>query len=506
MDTTSENNKRIAKNTVFLYLRMLLIMLVGLYTSRVVLQVLGVSDYGIYSVVGGVIGMLGYFNILLSGGTSRFLTVALGKGDKSLLCSTFSTSLSLALISSLIVLLLGETIGLWFVINKLNIPEGRETAAIWVYHCALITSAIAILQNPFTASIISHEKMSVYAYISIFESLAKLGIVYLLLTVSYDKLETYAVLLSLVALVNLAFYAVYCRVSFFECRLRPSIDRTLLGEMFTYSGWNMLGSISSILNNYGINILLNIFFGTIVNASRGIASQVCGLVQQFCGNFQMAARPQITKYYAVGQIQDMTDLIIANARYSAYLVLLLIVPLGMNIEGVLNMWLTEVPQYAASFILLVFLQILFFALDGPVGIGIQAVGKMKLPNILSGIVYISIFPITYIVLKLGGSPITSYVVTILTTPVILFMDVFILRKYTQFDVPLFCRKAIGSTLYVGAVSVLLPILMSFSLSGGVFATLLKLLVDFVYVAVIIFYCGLTSNDRNKVYHILRIKK
>ena len=484
---------------------MLFIMLVGLFTSRVVLQTLGISDYGIYSVVGGVIGMLGYFNIVLSGGTSRFLTFALGKGNDALLKDTFTTSLSLACFAGLLVFIFGETIGLWFVYNKLNIPIGRESAALWVYQCALFSSILAIIQNPFTASIISHEKMSIYAYLSIFESIIKLGIVYILFVVSYDKLKAYSVLLAIVALFNLIVYVVYCRKKFVECRIRAKVNKSILKEMFNYSGWNMLGSISSILNNYGVNILLNLFFGTIVNAARGIANQVSGIVQQFCGNFQMAARPQITKYYANDEKDLMIDLVMSNAKYSAYLVLLLIIPLGANIDGILNIWLVEVPEYTSSFILLVFLQILFYAIDGPIGIGIQSVGKMKLPNLLSGIVYVAIFPITYVVLKLGGSPITSYVVSIVSTPIILILDFCILKKYTSIKISTFINKVVLKVTLVAMLSLVIPIILYFTVSGGHATTVVLFFIDLVYVALVIFLLGIPRDLQIKAFQIIKGK-
>ena len=481
---------------------MLFIMLVGLFTSRVVLQTLGISDYGIYSVVGGVIGMLGYFNIVLSGGTSRFLTFALGKGNDALLRDTFETSLSLACFAGILVFILGETIGLWFVYSKLNIPLGRETAALWVYQCALFSSILVIIQNPFTASIISHEKMSVYSYLSIFESISKLGIVYILFVVSVDKLKAYSVLLAIVAIFNLIVYAVYCRKTFVECRIRAKVNKSILKEMFNYSGWNMLGSISSILNNYGVNILLNLFFGTIVNAARGIANQVSGIVQQFCGNFQMAARPQITKYYANDEKDLMIDLIMLNAKYSAFLVLLLIIPLGANIDGILDIWLVEVPEYSSSFILLVFLQILFYAIDGPIGIGIQSVGKMKLPNLLSGIVYVAIFPITYIVLNWGGSPITSYIVSIATTPIIFTLDFWILKKYTAIKLSTFINKVVLKVVLVAVLTLVIPVILYLTISGGKVTTIILFLIDLVYVASIIFLLGIPKEIQKKAFHII----
>lgn len=332
MPTTIDNNKRIAKNTIYLYLRMLLTMSVGIYTSRIVLKTLGVSDFGVYNVMGGVIGMLGYVNTLLAGGTSRFLTIGLGEGNPAKLKLTFSTTFVLTMLTAGLVIVLGETIGLWFVNNYLNIAENRMEAANWVYQCALISSALTITQSPFTASVISHEKMSIYAYMSILDALMKLGIVYMLLAFDFDKLKLYAFLMLVVNFIDIVIYRTYCIRKFAECAFSLKFDTDTFKKMFNFSGWNMLGSLSAVLMNQGVSIILNIFFGTVINAAKGVSNQVNNIVQQLYSNFQLAARPQIMKYYAQRQYDEMFKLMTNASKYCAFLLLCIIVPLLINIS------------------------------------------------------------------------------------------------------------------------------------------------------------------------------
>lgn len=454
-----DNNKRIAKNTIFLYIRMLLVMAVSLYTSRVVLQVLGVSDYGVYNVMGGIIGMLGYVNTLLSGATSRFLTIDLGKGNLNNLKLTFSISNLLCVASSIIFLILGETVGLWFMNTQLNIDPLRIDAANWVYQCALLSSVFTVLQSPFSASIIAHEKMNIYAYMSIFDVIMKLSIVYVLIVFDIDKLKLYSLLLFTVNIINYIIYSSYARRKFEEASLRLAYNKEKIKEMFSYSGWNMIILFANMLNNYGLNILLNMFFGTIVNAARGLALQVNQVASQLYSNFQTASRPQIMKYYAQGNLNGMSNLICNTSKYSGLLLLCLIIPVFCNIDGLLKIWLGQIPEYTSWFVRVILLQTLFSAIDYPVGMGIQAVGKMKLPNLTVSIIYLLVFPLTYIFLKLGAGPITSYVIYIASAPFILLVDLLIFRKYTGFDILLFVRNTLFPLLKVIIISIfiVLPI-------------------------------------------------
>lgn len=496
---SQDTKKRIAKNTLFLYLRMFVTMCVGFFTSRIVLQALGLSDYGIYNVMGGVLGMLGYIDALLSGGTSRFLTIALGAGDHKLLKSTFSTAAILAIISALIILILGETIGLWFMNYKLNIPIGRLDAANWVYQFALLSMCLSVIQTPYSASIISHERMGVYAYMSIYDVVMKLLIVYSLYAFDYDKLKLYASLLFGVSLTGFIIHQVYCVRKFEECKFRFIFKKELLKEMFVFSGWNMVASFSGILNNYGINILLNIFFGTIINASRAIALQVSSIVQQFNFNFQMASRPQVMKYYAQGQIAEMSDMIIANARFCTLMLLCLAIPICFNVEGLLLIWLGQVPAFAPDFIILVVIQVLIMSLDYPLGFGIHAVGKMKLPNMTTGIINLMIFPISYVALKFGAGPVASYVIYICVSPLILISDLWILHRYIGFDWKRFVFKSIRPVLLISLLACIVPMILKPLIDNHIwYMSLGSAFVSFLYTAIVCYYLGLNKTQRVRV--------
>lgn len=318
MSINRENNKRIAKNTLLLYIRMLFIMVVSLYTSRIVLATLGISDYGIYNVVGGIVIMLSFLNGAMSSATQRYLTFELGKGNFSRFQSVFSTTIQIHVLLSLCIILLAETIGLWFLLNKMQIPVNRLTASIWVYQCSIITAVISIMSVPYNAAVIAHERMSAFAYISVLEVALKLIIVILLPMINCDRLITYSLLIMLVQLLIRLCYSIYCNRHIKEAKYKHRYERNLMKEIFSFAGWSFVGHFASVMHTQGVNVLLNMFFGPIVNAARGIAVQVQMAVFQFCGNFQTALNPQITKTYAQGDLESMNRLIYRSTRFSFF--------------------------------------------------------------------------------------------------------------------------------------------------------------------------------------------
>lgn len=497
MSDISINNKRIAKNTAILYFRLIITTLVSLYTTRVVLRTLGASDYGVFDVMGGVIGMLGYFNTILSGSVSRFLTIDLGRGDRIQLKSTFSMCNTLSMCGIVCVFLLAETIGVWFVSNKLNIDPLRMDAAMWVYQCAVISALITLYQMPFSASIIAHEDMSIYGMMSIIDAILKLVIVFGIVNTTHDKLKIYAVLLLLVHLVNAILYWVYCKKKYPETNFSFSFDKAKFSAMFNYSGWTTIGSIAGILNNYGITILINIFFGTILNAARGVASMVSSVVDRMFSGFQTASKPQIFKYYGSGDIGSMANLVTNTSKYSGFLVLLCLIPIVAHIDGLLNIWLGDkVPDYTSAFVRCVVFQSFLRSLDYPIGAGIQAVGKMKLPNLTTSFLYLVVFPITYISFRLGANPVSGYLVFICSLPLIICVDLLILRYYTGFNISLFLKNAILPQIKVLAFGSALPVLLELVFtSHSIIAVLGKTLLSVLYVAATVFFLGLTKENR-----------
>lgn len=506
MNQYSSNNKRIAKNSLYLYIRMFVIMAVSLYTTRVILKVLGASDYGVFDVMGGIIGILGYVNMLLAGGTSRFLTIDLGRGDMKELKNTFAMCNTLALTAGVIILILGETIGLWFMESKLNINPERIDAAMWVYQCALFSSVFSVFSSPYMASIIAHEKMSVYAYMSIIEAVLKLAIVFLLFFFNVDKLKLYAFLLFLTHLVVFILYAAYSLKKFEECTVKCKFNKEKIAEMLTFSGWGMIGALAYLLNNYGISILLNIFFGTVVNAARGIAVQINTVIQKFYTNFQTAARPQIVKYYAQNDIVGMSNLINNTSKYSGFLLLCLIVPIVAGLRGLLTLWLSEFPKETAFFVICLLSQSLLTAIDLPVGQGIMAVGKMKLPNITTAILNLSVFPLTYFAFKMGANPTAGYLIYILSSPFVLIVDLWILNKYIGFNRTLFFRRTLLPVICLSIAGLAPALLVSYRLIYETWiGSILIVLCSFLWMAILIFFFGLSKTIRYNMIRIMREK-
>lgn len=394
-----DSNRRIAKNTVALYFRMILVMCVSLYTSRVVLQTLGIEDYGIYNVVGGVVTMLGFLNGTLSGAGSRFITFALGKDNMEEVRKTFSTVLFIHILLSIFILILAETIGLWFVCNKLVIPTERMSAALWVYHCSILSTIVSLLSVPYNALIIAHERMTAFAYISIVEVVMKLLIVFLLMYIPMDKLAVYAVLILLVQVLIRIIYNIYCICHFDESKEKPRYHPILFKEIIVYAGWTLNGYVAIIGYTQGLNVLLNLFFGPVVNAARGIAVQVQSAVNQFVSGFQTAVKPQIIKSYASDDLTHMHQLIIALSKYGVYLMLLIVFPLYICINPILHLWLGVVPEYTADFVRIMLLVAMVEPLRGAMISGIHATGDIRKFQIWEGTILLSIVPIAYFLLK-----------------------------------------------------------------------------------------------------------
>lgn len=411
--SVSDNSKRIAKNSVALYFQMLLSMLVGLYTSRVILNALGVDDFGLFNVVGGVVAMFGLLNSAMSSSTSRFLTFELGAGDQSRLKTVFTTSLITHLLIAFLVCLLAETIGLWFMSTQMQIAPERMEAAYWVFHLMIAGTFLSILSVPYGASIIAHEKMSIYAYFSILDVTFKLIIVFLLQAIDFDKLKIYAVLLLAVQVIMQAIYMIYCLRHFEETRLSRSdfkCDKPLLKEMTSFAGWSLFGDSAFLMFTQGVNILLNIFFGTAVNAARGIAVQVQGVLMRFISNFQTAINPQITKSYASNDLVYMHKLIYASSKYSFFMLLILSLPVFFEAENILRWWLKIVPDHTVNFIRIILLISLIESLANPLIVSAKATGKIKRYQSILGSFLLLIVPISYIVLKLGGKPESVFLV------------------------------------------------------------------------------------------------
>lgn len=506
MSDTSQNNKRIAKNTLLLYVRMLFIMAVNLYTSRVVLHVLGVEDFGIYNVVGGVVAMFSVISGSLSAAISRFITYELGKGDKEKLTRIFSSSVTIQLGLGLIILILAEAIGVWFLNSKMTIPVNRMYAANWVFQLSIFTFVINLISLPYNAVIIAHERMSAFAYISIFEVIAKLIIVYLLLLSPMDKLVFYAMLMAFVALIIRLVYGYYCKRHFEECIFYFIFDKALLKNMFGFAGWNFLGAGSSLLMTQGVNILINMFFGVTFNAARGIAVQVDSAVQQFVNNFTTAVNPQITKSYASEDLVYMHKLVCIGSKYSFFLTWFFALPLLFETDMILNIWLNNVPEYASLFLRLTLCVSLVSVISNTLVTSMLATGNIKRYQIIVGGLGMSVFILSYVFYKMGMPVEAAYIINILVFILQLVCRLFLLRGMIKLKIRYFWEKTLSKDLIVVLFSSLAPLALYLMFEDNIARFFAILVACVVSNMCVMYLLGMSSNERNmfKAY-IIKIR-
>ena len=506
------NNKRIAKNTLLLYFRMLFIMAINLYTSRIVLKILGIEDFGIYNAVGGIVAMFGFLTSAMSISTQRYITYELGKNNLKQLNKIFNTSITIHAIISVIILILAETIGLWFLYNKMTIPIERINAALWTYQASIASAIILIMSVPYNATIIAHEKMSAFAYISVLEVVLKLAIVYLLLIGSFDKLKLYSILILIVQLIIRIIYGQYCKKHFLETKIHFIKDKSLFKEMLSFAGWNLWGNCAGIASTQGVNILLNIFFGPHINAARGIAVQVQGAVNQFASNFQTAINPQITKSYAQGDYNYMHNLIFSSSKFTFYLLLLLTLPLQIETKTILNFWLGTVPDYTEIFLRLILCVTLIDATANPLVVSALATGKVKIYQTIVGSILFSIFPLSYIFLKAGTNPILVFIIHLLICILAFIIRLIIIHSIINLSLIEYFKKVILKLLLVSSISVSILIgLKNIFNDSNISNFIILCFASTVIVTAFTYSIGLNKNEkiliRKKIKHILfKIKK
>ena len=492
---SSHNNKRIAKNTLLLYFRMLFMMLVSLYTSRVILNVLGVEDFGIYNVVGGVVAMFGFINGSMSSATQRYITFALGKGDKKRLQTVFCTTLQIHTLIAAIIVILGETIGLWFLYNKMQIPADRMDAAFWVLQCSIISTVIMIVSVPYNAAIIAHEKMSAFAYISVLEVVLKLAIVYMLVVFSIDKLILYAFLILAIQVLIRFCYSIYCHKHFKETKYIHVWDKALFKEMTGFAGWSIFGNLSGVLFTQGLNMLLNVFFGPVVNAARAVAVQVQNAIQQFVSNFQMALNPQITKTYAQNQKEEMHKLMYRSARFSFYLLFFLSLPVLFETDFILTIWLKTVPDNTVIFLRIMICTSLIYAIANPLIVANQATGKVKRYQAVCGSILLMILPISYILLLLGCPAYSVFIAHFVMEAIAQLARMIMLRPLIGIGLKDYIVN-IYSRIALVVVSELIPPFIAYNVMGsGIVRFFVLGIICVMSVSVCAYYLGLNSNER-----------
>lgn len=506
MSSISENNKRIARNTLFLYFRMGIILLVSLYTSRMVLKYLGVEDFGIYNVVGGVTSLMTIVNTSMTIATNRYLAFHVGKGEPEQLHKTFCITFTIYSYLCVLFFVLAETIGLWFLNTHLNIPTDRMIAANWIYQFTIFSVINSLLADPYNAAIVAHEHMGIYAYVSIFEYSLKLGVVLCLPFISYDKLIAYAAMYLVVRLIVTMIYRVYCIRKFPECRFRYYHDSAMFREILSYSGWNLFGAGAAAAKGAGVNILLNIFFTASVNAARGIAGQVNGALEMFVSNFTFAVRPQITKYYAQDNLEEMFKLVIRSTKFSWFLLWMVKLPMLIEASMLIKLWLGQLPDYVVSFTRMTILLSAIGAISSPIMTVIHATGRIKFYQFVVGMLQIMIVPICYIVLKWGGNPLSVYVVALLVDLVAIVVRLCIAKKLIP-SLPMrrYVREIFWPITIVGICASVIPVCFHVYFTMTLVHAIINCAIAVLSTVVVAYSIGLRYDERAYLIGILKTK-
>lgn len=500
------NNRRIAKNTLVLYVRMLFLMMVSLYTSRVILNALGVEDYGIYNVVGGIVTMFTILSGSLSAAISRFITFELGTGDKDKLKKIFSSSITIQVGLALVIAVLAESVGLWFLNEKMVIPDGRLAAANWCFQFSIITFGINLINVPYHAAIIAHERMSAFAYMSILEAIGKLIIAWCISVNPIDRLVFYGLMLAILSCVIRLIYAWYCKKNFEECTYHFVYDPSLLKRMFAFAGWNFLGSGSAHLMNQGVNLLSNVYFGVTVNAARGIVVQVDHAIMQFVTNFTTAINPQITKSYAAGQKEYMFSLIFRGAKFSYFLLLIFAIPIICETPTILKLWLKIVPNHTVNFVRLAIVISMIYTLSRTMVTAMLATGDIKKYQIVVGGLGMLVFPMAWIFFILGLPPEMAYVSIIIIYIGQWVCRLFLLRGMIGMSIKQYFQKVMTKVLLTTILAFPLPLIIHGTFNESILRFILLSVFSFLLTIAIIYRCGFDKGERQFVLSQLKTIK
>jgi O-antigen/teichoic acid export membrane protein len=499
------NRKIIAKNTLLLYLRMLLTMVINLFTVRVVLNTLGVEDYGIYNVVGGIVVMFSFINRAMASTAQRYFAFEIGKGNNENLQKLFNLNLMIFIGIAIVILILSETIGLWFFKNEMNIPPDRMEAANWVYQFSVLSFLLSVIIIPYNAIIIAMEKMNIYAYINILEAILKLIIVYLLVIFSFDKLKLYGLLVFIIYFITSFIYVIYSSRNFKECSFKFYWNASTFKELISYSGWNLYEIIANVFKAQGINILLNIFFGAIVNAARGIAYQVSGGINQFVLSFYIAVHPQITKSYASCEHKGMFKLTFQTSKFCYYLIFILSLPILIEMPIILKLWIKTIPDYAIIFTRLVILNAIIDTLGYPLITLAQATGKIKKYQLVIGTTTLLIFPISYIALKSGLQPQSTMYISIIISIVCVALRIHMLKGLVNLSLPDYFRNVIIPIVLVTIPSCIISLLPYYFFDETILRLIIASLFSIFATGIIILFVGMTKVERNFIINNIKAK-
>lgn len=504
----TNNNARIAKNTLMLYMRMIFVMFVSLYTVRVVLNALGAENYGLYNVIGGVVVLFSFLTSTLASASQRYFAFEIGRNDYKKLNKVFSLTLILYFIAGFIIVILGETIGLWFIKTKMTIPDGSMRSAVLIYQFSIISFVFSIITSPFQALIIAQEKMNIYAWVGIIEAILKLSVAFLFKYLPIDKLIAYGLMVMISHIVVNSIYIIYCRIKYSSSKFVFYWNKQLANEIVSYSGWNMYGGVANVIRSQGINILVNIFFNPIVNAARGIAFQISTAINSFASNFYTAVRPQITKYYAQEDIDSTIRLVFSSSKFSFYLLLLLSTPIIIFRHEILDLWLVDIPEYTEIFTLLVIVNAMIDSLSNPLMTLVQATGKVKQYQLIVGTIIILNLPFSYLFLSLGYGAEITMVISILISIILLIVRIIILKKIMTFPLKdyfanIICR-IVATSLMTSFFSYMLKKI--FVVNEPNFSTLIIFVVISVLLTgIAIVIIGLSNSERNYILSLIKKK-
>lgn len=503
-----QNNQRILKNTIYLYIRQFIIIALSFFSTRIVLEKLGASDYGINNVVGGFVSMFTVLNSILQTGTRRFLALNLGKDNSELMKRTFSTAFVIHLIVGIVIVILLETVGTWFLNTRLNINTDRMLAANWVFQFSVLAVFLNITQSPYTSIVTAYERFNIYAIMSIFDVIAKIAVLFLLIFIPGDKLIIYAALLLIVCILNIAIYRIYCIKHFNECAFSLKIDQSLFHEMMKFSGWSVIANVFQVANNQGLSLLLNIFFNTIVNAARGLAGTITYAISTFVNGFIIASEPQLIKYYGAGDKKHFEQLIFNITQYTLFLISILAVPVFMEMDYVLELWLGEVPEYTSGFIKITMISSIVVNSYTMIDRGIMASGHIKQLALIANTIPIIVLPLVYLVLKLGFNPLVAYIVNVIPQFLGLFATLWIIKKYLGFPSMAFLRKVVLKTYLLIGLSCAIPYFVHCNMSSGLIRFLIVCSLSIISTITIMYIFALNKETRRMVRQkiISRFKK
>lgn len=478
---------------------MLFMMLIGLYTSRINLQSLGVEDFGIYNVVGGIVVMFSIINGSITASISRFLTFEIGTGNMEKLKKVFSTSVTIQIGISLIILLLAETIGLWFLNHKMVIPESRMYAANWVYQFSIFTFILNLISMPYNACIVAHEKMSAFAWITIYDAITKLLVAWLTFIAPIDKLIFFSGFIVIIAFTQRMIYTSYCVRHFEECHYRFSIDKDLLKSMSGFAGWNFIGASSAILRDTGGNIVINLFCGPTVNAARAIANRINSAVLGFAGSFMTAINPQITKSYASGEHEKMIGIIYKGAKFSFFLMLLLGLPVMMESEYIIHLWLGQVPEHTVLFVQLTILYAMSESISNPLITAMLATGKIKNYQIVVGGLQMLNLPISYICLRFGCLPESVVIVAIILSQCCFAARIYMLRPMIHLNAIDYLKKVYLKIVSTLIIAFILPIVVKYYMDDSLLSFFIIVSISFISASISVLYVGCNNQERSFIY-------